>query len=222
MNLKEALEEWVAIKERIETEEDLRRELKRVSADDKQKLLYAGELTNFLAKVRGNAIWFIDFCEDNEIVNNYVGGVSESERILGMLKSLTLMLSQVNANQARAEMQVLNSASQFGMQLSERMSELSEELKDIAEELTMVQSHYAAVMAGRRGQIHYINDEADWEPYSEQELEAVRFNEESRRNAFYAEIAEFDKWLEQDRKENPRISGGIPEVETVKQLELAL
>ena len=222
MNLKEALEEWVAIKERIETEEDLRRELKRVSAGDKQKLLYAGEIYNFHEKVKDNALWFIDFCEHNEIVNNYIGGVSESERILGMLKSLTLMLSQVNANQARAEMQTLNSASQFGMQLSERLSELSEELKDIAEEMTTVHGHYTAVLSGRRAQVHYINDEADWEEYSEQEREAVRANEEAKRDAFFEQIAEFDTWLEQDRKENPRISGGVPEVETVKQLELQL
>ena len=154
MELQEVTEELQAICNRSETPEDISREIDLLSPDRKQRMVYAIALKEFDEDVRQHSLSFIDWCERNQAVNDYVQQRSKPESILGMLRALTL-LRQNTGHQARLEMQTQNADSQFGMKLAERINELACEVEDITSEITTLFQHYQAVLIGRGMDVHY-------------------------------------------------------------------
>lgn len=200
MSLEEANEQLLAIVERCESKEDVEREVSALSADEKMRMVYSCAVDEFFDSVKAESLGFIDWVEENHIVNDYQTGTSRRDVVMGMLSALTLMLKQSSEIQARQEMQACSEDSQFGMRIAERVNDLAVELHTLTEDIKALECHYHAVLKGRQMDCHFTDDEGTHVPYSDEELERKRLQRQ--------ELREWLAQQQEETKKDPRVSEG--------------
>ena len=174
MSLKDASEQLLAIVERCETKEDIEREVRALNPEDKMRMVYQCALDEFEEAIRAEGIRFVDWIDDNDVVNDYQRGCQRREPVMGMLNALSIMLKQSSEIQARQEMQACNEGSEFGMRVAEKVNELAVELHEIVADLNTLEAHYHAILKGRQMDAHFVDEEGTHVPYSDEELERIR------------------------------------------------
>ena len=189
MSLKDASEQLAAIVDRCETKEDIEREIKALNAEDKMRIVYQCALDEFEEAIRAEGIRFVDWLDDNSVINDYQRGCSRREPVMGMLYALSIMLKESSEIQARQEMQACSEGSEFGMKIAERVNELAVELHEIVADLNTLEAHYYAILKGRQMNAHFTDEEGTHVPYSDEELERIRLQR-----------IEIREWREQQEK----------------------
>ena len=195
MELQEVHEQLQAIADRCETEEDVKREMALLSADDKAKIIYETATDDHFEAIKQWSLWFIDFVEDHHLINNYKRGTFMREAALGMLRSLVGIWLQSSETQGRMELQAMSEASQFGVELSDYGNDLARELQRLVDEISSVELAYKAVLVGRQNDIHFINDQAEF----------VNFSEEEKQAELEQEVQRFDEWQAELRRQRAEL-----------------
>lgn len=195
MELQEVHEQLQAIADRCETEEDVKREIALLSADDKAKIIYETATDDHFEAIKQWSLWFIDFVDDHHLINNYKRGTFMREAGLGMLRALVDIWLQSSEVQGRMELQAMSEASLFGVELSDYGNDLAREVKRLVDEISSVELAYKAVLVGRQNDIHFLNQEADHVPFSEEEKQADR----------ELEAQQFDEWQAEVRRQRAEL-----------------
>ena len=181
MSLQEASEQLAAIVERCETKEDIQREVEALSPEDKMRIVYQCALDEFEEAIRAEGIRFVDWLDDNGVINDYQRGCSRREPVMGMLSALSIMLKESSEIQARQEMQACSEGSEFGMRVAEKVNELAVELHDLVADLSTLEAHYHAILKGRQMDCHFTDQEGTHVPYSAEEIERIRLQRQELR-----------------------------------------
>ena len=195
MELSEVEEQLKAIAERCETEEEIERELNALSAEDIGKVIYDTATTNHFEAIKQWSLWFIDFVDENHLINNYKRGTFMREAGLGMLRAVVDIWLQSSEIQGRMELQAMTEASQFGVELSDYGNDLARELQRLVDEISSVELAYKAVLVGRQNDIHFLNGQADH----------VSFSEEEKQAELEQEAQQFDEWQAEMRRQRAEL-----------------
>jgi len=194
----------------VKTPGDINELVSQMDAATKQKYLYDREVNRHFDNVKTESALLIDWIDDTQYVNDYEHGVSRRDRMLAMLQVSSLLLKQSCQRHARQELQCQNAMTQWGMKLSDTLDDLVTYISDSVQDLITYDSHYVAVLNGRKRQLHYTDNEGSFLPFTNDEVRAVL-----REYALQAE--EYAAW-EREMKKDPGVSQG----QEVKQLELQL
>ena len=188
MELSEVEETLKAIGERCATAEEIERELNALSAEDIGKIIYETATNKHFEDIKGWALRFIDFADENDLINDRERGAFIRESCLGMLRALTNIWLQSSETQGRMELQAMSEGSQWGAQLSDYGNDLANELYRLVDEITSIELAYKAVLVGRQQDIHFLNDQAEFVNFTEEELVAQREQEAQVFDAWKAEM----------------------------------
>ena len=96
------------------------------------------------------------------------------------------------------------------MKLSNTEDDLITYINESVQDLVTYDSHYTAVLDGRKRQVHYTDGEGSFLPFSNDEVRGVI-------REYELQAQEYAAW-EKEMKKDPRVSEG----QEVKQLELQL
>ncbi len=118
MKYEEVQEQMQDLADRCETQEEVMRAVEALEPDAKMQMVYALRTDEFFEDVKRESLHFIDWIDDNNIINDYARGCSRREPLIGMLRALAGMFAQSAEVQARHEMQVMNEDTQYGMKLA--------------------------------------------------------------------------------------------------------
>lgn len=135
-------------------------------------------------------------------MNDHQRGVSIIENPLGFMRALSVIVENSAEMQSRQELQAQDQHTQFAVQIMDAITDRAQAIKDMTEELIGLQSHYAAVLQGRRLSVHYQNADGDFEPYSDAELQKIEEQHKAAEQAWADELKEFDDWLTEERSGN--------------------
>ena len=177
----------------------MRLEIASLSPEAKYKMIYSRVTELFCEDVRKNGIWMIDFLEDSNLVNDHQLGVSINGNPLGFMRALSVIVENSAEMQSRHELQAQDQHTQFAVQIMDGITDSVQAIKDMTEEFIGLQSHYAAVLQGRRLSVHYQNADDYFEPYSDAELQKIEDQRKAAEQAWIDELKEFYDWLTEER-----------------------
>lgn len=107
--------------------------------------------------------------EEDNFINGPDG--ARQDLMLAWLTVFSVMMHQSTERMARAELQTQSKDTQYGCQLAREMDELSNKLLRMVTHLRSKSGEYAAVLAGRRGLVHYTDSDGGNVPYSKADIE---------------------------------------------------
>ena len=194
----------------VKTPGDINELVSQMDAATKQKYLYDRAVECHFQNVKAETVSLLDWIDDNHYVNDIERGVSRRDRMLAMLQISALLLKQSCQVHARQELQCQNEVTQWGMKLSNTEDDLITYINESVQDLVTYDSHYTAVLDGRKRQVHYTDGEGSFLPFSNDEVRAVI-------REYELQAQEYAAW-EKEMKKDPRVSEG----QEVKQLELQL
>ncbi len=162
------------------TEAEVENLVKAMSQDKKMKYVYDIAVSEMFDEIKLKSLQFIDYCEDTGCVNDLERGVGRQESLVGVILVATKMLQQQAESQARHEMQCLSEETQWGMELSDAISDHSVAIYSAADQLATLSSHYAAVLRGRRMGWHFTDEEGNGVPIDDSGTEQLRLDLEEK------------------------------------------
>lgn len=218
--INEELEELQAIADRCETEEDVFREVSRLSPEQKMRMVYGTAMAQFVEDVQETSIQTLDFCIDNGLLNDHESKTFRRDQCLGILSCIakTYLLSTEQAT--RQELQCMSEYTEFASRIAGATNTAANSMIALLEKLIQLDSAYTAILTGRKMNVHFINDDGDHEPFSDQELEA------KAQQAEYQQ-AEREKYYDSIRAAVEEVYWGLPpraldEEENARQLAIPL
>ena len=174
MKIEEAPEQMEAMAARCETAEDVKREVSNLSREDLYKLVFSSSGEDFFQSVKGHACKFLQFADDNSLINNYETGTSRRDVILGYLYAITKVLEMSTSEQARVEMQVQTEDTQYGMRLADNANNICRQLMNLSAELIENECQYNSVLFGRRAGVHFTDNDGSFVDLQKEKQEKPR------------------------------------------------
>ena len=162
------------------TESEVQKVVESIPQEKKMQYVYELSTEEMFDAIKLKSLEFIDYYEETSCVNDLERGVGKQESLVGVILVATKMLQQQAEGQARQEMQVLSEETQFGMQLSNSISDYAAAIHSAADQLATVTSHYSAVLNGRRMGWHFTDAEGNGIPIDNIDPEKLRQNLEEK------------------------------------------
>ncbi len=214
MKYEDVQEQMQALADKCETQEEVMREVKALEPDAKMQMVYALRTDEFFEDVKRESLHFIDWIDDNHIINDHVRGCSRREPLIGMLRALAGMFAQSAEAQSRQEMQVMNEDTQYGMKLADDCATLGNELVDLVDQIITYSMHYQAVMTGRSMDVNYTDSEGAHVPYTPEQIAREQLMQQQAKD-------DIRTWLQQEQKKREAIASPSGD-SNVSQLSLPL
>ena len=143
---------------------DVMEQVQRLTDEDKYAMVYRIACDEMFEDIRSYSVDLSYLLDELGLVNDYEKRVSKTAPTMGMLNLGIAMLTQVFAKQARQEMQAQSHETQWGMQLSDAISDKAVAIQSQVHELTTLISHYEAVLTGRRMGVNFKDEDGSIEP----------------------------------------------------------
>ena len=140
------------------------RELIEAMSDEQRiALVYERTKAHFQKECREFGGGFIDGLIETKLINDVERGTSRREPLIGMLLAASKIYCAGAEGQARFELQAQDEHTQFGVQLTDAISDRAASISTMLEECTELESAYAGLLLGRRElNIHYLNDDGEF------------------------------------------------------------
>jgi len=136
----------------------------------KMQVVYEMSGTESFDAIKYWSLWFIDFLDQNNLINDYARGVSDRAPLLGFLLAGAKLLEQSSEDMARHELQAQTKDTQWGVELADRINDYSASIFTAIDELTTLNCNYESVLKGRQMDYHFVDKDGNGKPYSEEEL----------------------------------------------------
>lgn len=214
MKYEDVQDQMQAIADRCETQEEVMREVGALEPDAKMQMVYALRTDEFFEDVKRESLHFIDWIDNNNIINDYARGCSRREPLIGMLRALAGMFAQSADVQARQEMQVMDQHTQYGMELAEDCATLGGQLVELVDQIITYSMHYQAVMTGRSMDVNYTDSEGAHVPYTPEQIAREQLMHQQAKEDLRA-------WLREEQKKREAIASPSGDSD-VSQLSLPL
>lgn len=171
----EANEALQAIADECITEGDVAERVSKLSHTKKFELVSSISQQEFFNNTKEWSVSFLDWLEQQQLINNYERGTSDLRPALGMVRMLAQLLTQAYGQQARIEMQAQTKDTQWGMSVADRLSDCAEELKELSEAMIVLGGYYDTILRGRRMGVEFQDEEgthipANKKPNSEENV----------------------------------------------------
>lgn len=174
MDINDATEELQAIADRCETDEDVRREVARLSPEEKMKIVYSTASSELFESIKYWSVWTIDFIEANGLGNNYEAGVFQREITVGMLLALARIYEQSTESMSRAELQIMSRETEYASRLATDANDLGRLLSQVVDQIITNDMNYESVLKGRQMDVHFTDEQGNHTPFTKQELAKVK------------------------------------------------
>ena len=152
------------------TEEALMKSINALPEALKMQVVYEMSSTESFDDIKYWSIWFIDFLDQNNLINDYAKGTSNRAPLLGFLLAGAKLLEQSSEDMARHELQAQTKDSQWGVELSTRINDYSASIFTAVDQLTTLNCNYESVLKGRQMDYHFTDADGNGHPYTAEEL----------------------------------------------------
>ncbi|QNI54932.1 hypothetical protein SynBIOSE41_02433 [Synechococcus sp. BIOS-E4-1] len=148
---------------------DLAQQIAGMSKADKDKILWELVNAETFERIKEWSLAGINYFDHEIGINNYETGTADTKPVLGFLMAAAAMTKQSADSMARAEMQTMREASQYGSRIAESISDVANEIQGATQELIALHCAYNAVLCGRQRNVHYLDVDGNSEPFSDEE-----------------------------------------------------
>ena len=177
MNIQEAENIFAKIAEECTTPEEVDAKIDALSEQEVFALAHAGHRADVIAECQRESNIFLGELDRANFVYNKETGEVNRNILLGQMFALVMTYCTAAEQQARQELQTQTEHSQYGMGLSSYLSDEAVVLKRVVEDLIINESYYVAVLKGRKDQVHYLDMDGKFVPFTDEEAAAVSRNE---------------------------------------------
>ena len=183
MNIQEAENVFAKIAEECSTPEEVDARIDALSEQEVFALAHAGHRADVITECQRESNVFLGELERANFVFNPETGEVNRKILLGQMFALAVSYCEATDQQARQELQTQTEHSQYGMGLSSYLSDEAVVLKRVVEDLIINESYYGAVLKGREDQVHYLDMDGKFVPFTDEEVAAISRNEPKQKKA---------------------------------------
>jgi hypothetical protein len=162
------------------TEAQVKQVVEAMPQNEKMKYVYDLATEETFEDIKAWSLWFINFCDDHDIVNDHVNGVGKQEPTVGVLLAASKMIQMQAEGMARQEMQCLSEETKYGMEVADAISDYATAIHTATDHLSNLVSHYSAILRGRRMQYHFTDEQGTGVPIDDSDVEQLRLDLEGK------------------------------------------
>ena len=173
MNIQDAEDVFAKIAEECSTPEEVDARINALSEQEVFALAHAGHRSDVITECQKESNVFLGELDRANFVYNQETGEVNRNILLGQMFALVMSYCHAAEQQARQELQTQTEHSQYGMGLASYLSDEAVVLKRVVEDLIINESYYGAVLKGRKDQVHYLDMDGKFVPFTEEEVAEV-------------------------------------------------
>lgn len=140
------------------TAEDLLRQIESLPSEERLKIAYELSTDAEWERIKQWGVSIVGWLDSNRLVNKCGENRSDLTPLVAMMHTSALLMKEAFGSQARLEMQHQSEITQWGMQLSDAISDLASNVEADAENMATLLAHYEGVLQGRRIGVEYQDE----------------------------------------------------------------